>query len=133
MHAITVSEFGPPSVLHPAEVAAPSPGPDTVLVEVTGAGVGPWDVKQRSGRFGPTPFPYIPGVEVSGLVAAVGDNAGRFPIGASVFGHPEIGGYAEYAVVSLDALAAVPDGVDLEAMGAAPIGACAPVLAMNPL
>ena len=124
MRAITVSEFGPPSVLQPAEVATPTPGPGEVLVEVTGAGVGPWDAKQRAGQFGPSPFPYIPGFEVSGLVAAVGDNAGRFPLGTSVFGRPTRGGYAEYAVVSLDELAAVPAGIDLEAAGAAPIGAC---------
>jgi NADPH2:quinone reductase len=124
MRAITVSEFGPPSVLQPADVATPTPGPGEVLVEVTGAGVGPWDAKKRTGHFGPTSFPYIPGSEVSGLVAAVGDNAGRFPLGTSVFGSPELGGYAEYAVVSLDALAAVPAGIDLEAAGGAPIGAC---------
>ena len=112
-------------MLQPAEVATPTPGPGTVLVEVTGAGVGPWDAKQRAGHFGPNPFPYIPGYEVSGLVAAVGDNAGRFPLGAAVFGRPELGGYAEYAVVALEKLAAVPPEVDLEAMGAAPIGACA--------
>ncbi|HEV2309830.1 MAG TPA: NADP-dependent oxidoreductase [Acidimicrobiia bacterium] len=124
MRAITVSEFGPPSVLQPAEVPTPTPGPGAVLVEVTGAGVGPWDTKQRSGAFGPNPFPYIPGFEVSGLVAAVGDNAGRFPLGTSVFGRPELGGYAEYAVVKLDELAALPPQIDLEAAGAAPIGAC---------
>jgi NADPH:quinone reductase-like Zn-dependent oxidoreductase len=124
MRAITVSEFGPPSVLQPAEVATPTPGPSEVLVEVTGAGVGPWDAKQRAGRFGPTPFPFIPGFEVSGLVAAVGEQAGRFPLGASVFGGPKLGGYAEYAVVSIEELAAVPVGLDLEAAGAAPIGAC---------
>jgi NADPH2:quinone reductase len=123
VRAITVSEFGPPSVLQPAEVATPTPGPGTVLVEVTGAGVGPWDVKERAGRFGQKALPYIPGVEVSGLVAAVGENAGRFPLGASVFGQTD-GGYAEYAVVALEQLAAVPDGLDLEDAGGVPIAAC---------
>ena len=124
MRAITVSEFGPPSVLQPAEVSTPTPGPDAVLVEVTGAGVGWWDAKLRAGRLGQIPFPYIPGWEVSGLVAAFGENAGRFPLGASVFGRPDLGGYAEYAVVPLDQLAAVPPGLDLEDAGAAPVGAC---------
>jgi len=124
VRAITVSEFGPPSVLLPAEVATPTPGPGTVLIEVTGAGVGPWDVKERTGRFGGKALPYIPGAEVSGLVAAVGENAGRFPLGASVFGRTEVGGYAEYTVVALEQLAAVPDGLDLEDAGGVPIAAC---------
>jgi len=131
VRAITVSEFGPPSVLQPAEVETPTPGPASVLVEVTGAGVGPWDAKRRAGRFGPQAFPYIPGVEVSGLVAAVGDQAGRYPLGAAVYGRPEIGGYADYVVVPLAQLAAAPPGVDLEAVGAAPVGACTALEALH--
>lgn len=124
MHAITVSEFGPPSVLVPAEVATPSPGPGQVLIEVTGAGVGPWDVKVRQGLFGDQDFPYIPGGEVSGLVTALGDASTPFTIGEPVFGRTGLtGGYAEYAAVDAAGLTAAPDGLDLEAAGAVPIGA----------
>ena len=42
MRAITISEFGPPSVLQVAEVDRPQHGPGEVLVEVAGAGVGPF-------------------------------------------------------------------------------------------
>ena len=124
MRAITVSAFGPPSVLTPAEVPTPTPGPGAVLVEVTGAGVGPWDTKQRQGRFGTPTFPYIPGVEVSGLVAGFGDDTGPVPLGAPVYGRTATGGYADYTVVALEALAAAPEGLDLEAAGAVPIGGC---------
>lgn len=124
MHAICVSEFGPPSVLVPAEVATPSAGPDQLLIEVTGAGVGPWDIKMRDGRFGPQDFPYIPGGEVSGLVTALGDASTPFSIGEAVYGRTGFtGGYAEYAVVDGGEVCAAPDGIDLEAAGAVPIAA----------
>jgi len=123
MRAITVSEFGPPSVLVPAEVATPTPGPGQALIEVTGAGVGPWDVKMRQGLFGPQDFPYIPGAEVSGLVTALGDASTSFSVGDPVFGRSGFtGGYAEYAVVDAAGLGAAPDGLDLEAAGAVPVG-----------
>src|SRR5260370_11173071 len=68
VRAITVSKFGPPSVLVPSEVPTPVAGPGQVLVEVTGAGVGPWDAKLRQGLYGTRDFPYIPGNEISGIV-----------------------------------------------------------------
>ena len=124
MRAITVSEFGPPSVLAPAELPTPRPGPGQFLVEVTGAGVGSWDAKIRRGLFGPRSFPFVPGSEVSGLVAGVGEGAGPFPSGAAVFGRTGFeGGYAEYAVLDAGAVAAAPAGLDLAAAGGVPVGA----------
>ncbi|HEV2993664.1 MAG TPA: NADP-dependent oxidoreductase [Acidimicrobiia bacterium] len=124
MHAITVSEFGPPSVLTPAELPTPQPGPGQFLVEVTGAGVGPWDAKIRQGQFGARTFPYVPGAELSGLIVGVGEGAGPFASGAAVFGQPGMtGAYAEYAVVDADAVAAAPTGLDLAAAGGMPVGA----------
>jgi NADPH2:quinone reductase len=123
VHAITVSEFGPPSVLTPAELPTPQPGPGQFLVEVTGAGVGRWDVKIRQGQFGARTFPYVPGSELSGLIVGVGEGAGPFASGAAVFGRPVTGGYADYAVVDADAVAAAPTGLDLAAAGAMPVGA----------
>lgn len=124
MHAITVSEFGPPSVLIPAELPAPAAGANEVLVEVTGAGVGPWDAKVREGLFGSQTFPYVPGAEVSGLVTALGDATTGFSVGEAVFGSPGfVGGYAEYVAIDAGRLARVPEGVDLEAAGGLPIAA----------
>lgn len=124
MRAITVSEFGPPSVLVPAEVVTPAPGEGQVLVEVTAAGVGPWDTKMRQGVFGPQEFPYVPGAEVSGIVQRVGTGVDGVAEGDSVLGNPGMhGGYAEYAVLDTVTLTRVPGGLDLESMGGVPIGA----------
>lgn len=124
MRAITVSAFGPPTVLVPSELPTPVPGSGQLLVEVTGAGVGPWDAKMRRGEFGPHDFPYIPGDEISGIVSAV-NRSGGFSIGDLVFGSTAnmVGGYAEYAVVDADHLAAAPRRLDLEVAGAVPVGA----------
>jgi NADPH:quinone reductase-like Zn-dependent oxidoreductase len=124
MHAITVSEFGPPSVLVPAELPTPTAGPNDVLVEVTGAGTGLWDAKIRQGLLGPQTFPFVPGAEVSGLVTALGDATTGFSVGDPVFGNPGFtGGYAEYVAIDAGRLARVPAGLDLQTAGGVPIAA----------
>ena len=125
MRAIVVSQFGSPTVLEPSEVVAPVPGPGQLLVEVTGAGVGPWDAMLRRGDLGPREFPFIPGGEVSGIVSASNGDTGGIAVGDTVFGGTErfTGGYAEYAVVDAERVAPAPRRVDLEAAGAVPIGA----------
>jgi NADPH:quinone reductase-like Zn-dependent oxidoreductase len=124
MRAITVAEFGPPAVLTPSEIPTPEPARGQVLVEVSGAGVGPWDAKMRQGRFGPQAFPYVPGAEISGLVAGLGADDGPFTAADAVFGRSGFtGGYAEYAVADVAQLAAAPTGLDLEAAGGVPVGA----------
>jgi NADPH:quinone reductase-like Zn-dependent oxidoreductase len=123
MRAITVPAFGPATVLTPSDVATPVPGPGQLLVEVSGAGVGPWDAKARRGQFGPRDFPYIPGNEVSGIVSATNGETGGIAVGDLVFGSTDgTGGYAEYVVVDATRLAPAPRQVDLEAAGAVPVG-----------
>jgi NADPH:quinone reductase-like Zn-dependent oxidoreductase len=123
MRAILVSELGPASVLVPSTLPTPQPAAGEVLIEVTGAGVGPWDVKVRTGGF-PGSLPYVPGGELSGIVSAVGDGVTDHAVGDAVYGSTGVtGGYAEYAVVAASHLAAAPAGLDLEAAGAVPVGA----------
>ncbi len=113
MKAVLVSQFGGPEVLTVEDVPIPEPGEGEVLVQVQAAGVGLWDVKLREGRVGERSFPFIPGAEVSGLVAIVGPGVEGLREGDPVISYPGIGGcYAEYVVVPTDRLAAAPDGVD---------------------
>ena len=51
-HAIERAGFGGRDRLTRVDLPIPEPGPDDVLVRVRAAGVGPWDVKTREGRFG---------------------------------------------------------------------------------
>ncbi|ANN15774.1 NADPH:quinone reductase [Amycolatopsis orientalis] len=102
MRAITITEYGDTDVLRSAEVPVPEPGPGQVRVAVKAAGVNPIDWKIRSGGMAevrPVEFPHILGLELAGVVDAVGEGAG-FAVGDEVFGWSDTGTYAEYALAT---------------------------------
>ena len=77
MRAIDIETPGGPEVLRLVERPVPAPGPGEVLIEVAAAGVNRPDVLQRRGLYPPPPgAPSIPGLEVAGIVAARGAQAG---------------------------------------------------------
>ena len=101
MRAVVVPAYGGPEVMSVQDVREPVPGPGEVSVSVRFAGVNYTDVRNRRGHGLGVP-PFIPGVEVSGTVRAVGDGvtalrAGQ-PVAAFTRGH----GYAEVATASAD-------------------------------
>lgn len=100
MRAITFSAYGGPDVLQLSEVPVPEPGPGQVRLAVRAAGINPIDWKIRNGYMKENfqvPFPHTPGLEVAGVVDAVGEGA-DFAVGDEVFGWSETGAYAEYAL-----------------------------------
>ncbi|RSD23621.1 NADP-dependent oxidoreductase [Amycolatopsis eburnea] len=100
MRAITFSAYGGPDVLRLSEVPVPEPGPGQVRLAVRAAGVNPIDWKIRNGFMQQNfrvAFPHTPGLEVAGVVDAVGEGA-EFAVGDEVFGWSETGAYAEYAL-----------------------------------
>ncbi|RSN31669.1 NADPH:quinone reductase [Amycolatopsis sp. WAC 04169] len=102
MRAITITQYGEPDVLRLDEAPLPEPGPGQVRVAVKAAGVNPIDWKIRSGAMAevrPVDFPHILGLELAGVVDAVGEGA-DFAVGDEVFGWSETGTYAEYALAS---------------------------------
>jgi NADPH:quinone reductase len=121
MHAIRLHAFGPAENLVYEEVAAPDPGPGQARIAVDAAGVHLIDTRLREGvQMGPLPLPdlpAIPGREVAGTVEAVGDDADAAWLGRRVVAHlgPASGGYAERAVVAVDALHALAEHVDAQA------------------
>ncbi|MBI1958841.1 MAG: NADPH:quinone reductase [Candidatus Rokubacteria bacterium] len=80
MKAIRISEYGGPSVLKLAEVPAPEPGPNQVVVRNHAVGVNPVDTYLRGNvdNRGPK-LPYTPGVDSAGVVEAVGAGAMNVP------------------------------------------------------
>jgi NADPH:quinone reductase-like Zn-dependent oxidoreductase len=123
MRAITVSEPGGPDVLHLTETGIPQLRAGEVLVRVLAAGVGPWDVSLRSGRF-PHEMPYIPGGEFAGtIVGDTGDDV-SFDDGAPVYGCTGLtGSYAEYVACPAEQLAPIPAGLDAADAAAVPVDA----------
>ncbi|APA98262.1 quinone oxidoreductase family protein [Nocardia seriolae] len=111
MRAIQVSEHGGPDVLLPVEVADPQAGPGQLLVRTQAVGINFIDTYIRTGRY-PTPVPYIPGAEGSGVVTAVGPDVTEFRVGDRVAWAAAPGSYAELVVVPAAVAIPVPDGVD---------------------
>jgi NADPH:quinone reductase-like Zn-dependent oxidoreductase len=115
MKAITFDTFGGPEVLHLAEVPLPTPGPGQIRVQVRAAGVNPIDGKIRSGAMQGvfrTPLPAVLGIDVAGIVDALGDGVADVAVGDRVFGYADspAGSYGEYALAST--YARLPDGLD---------------------
>jgi NADPH:quinone reductase len=113
--AILVQEAGPADVLRPAEIEEPAPGAGEALVAVEVVGVPFGDTIVRSGRY-PTTFPYVPGIEVGGRIAAVGPGVDKFLLGRRVVATTvgNVGGYAELARVNVADVVDVPAGLPLE-------------------
>ncbi|PZQ22370.1 MAG: NADPH:quinone oxidoreductase [Sphingopyxis macrogoltabida] len=100
MKALLSVETGGPETLRIGELAAPSPAPDQILVDVHACAINYPDtlliVDQYQMR---PPRPFAPGGEVAGVVAAVGADVKDFSIGDRVFGAPGVGGLAEQVAI----------------------------------
>jgi NADPH:quinone reductase-like Zn-dependent oxidoreductase len=122
MRAVTFTEYGPPEVLHVADVEEPHPGAGQIRVAVRAAGVNAIDWKARSGVMRdvmPSTFPAIDGREAAGVVDEVGPEVSGVAVGDEVFGFTVGGAAAEHAV--LDAFARKPAGLSWEAAAALPV------------
>jgi putative PIG3 family NAD(P)H quinone oxidoreductase len=97
----------------------PVAGVGQVLVRVTAAGLNGADMMQRRGLYPPPPgVTDIPGLELAGVVEALGEGASRFAVGDRVMGITAGGGQAELIVASERELMPVPDTLaDIEAGG----------------
>lgn len=114
MRAILAPEPGGPEALRITEVERPAPGPGEVLVKVAAAGVNRADVLQREGHYPPPPgYPDIIGLEVSGVVAELGEGVTGWRPGQECLVLLAAGGYAEYVVAPAGQLVPPPPGIDL--------------------
>jgi NADPH2:quinone reductase len=122
MKAVFISQPGGPEVLEVRDVPAPVPGPGEVLIDVVAAGLNRADVHQRRGFYPPPAgASEIPGLEVSGRVAAFGPNVGRpFSIGDKVVALLAGGGYAQQVAAPAEQVLRIPDGIDLVTAAALP-------------
>ena len=134
MRAVVYDKYGPPEVLHLAEVPKPVPGDDEVLVKVHATTVTRTDTGLRSAEFFISRFftgivrpkQKILGFEFAGVVEAIGPAVTQFKVGDEVFGAREYGAWAEFISVKEGAslairpvgltfqqAAAVTDGMEL--------------------
>jgi putative PIG3 family NAD(P)H quinone oxidoreductase len=97
----------------------PTMAEESVLIKVAYAGVNRADLYQKQGKY-PLPEHGIPGMEVSGEVAACGRNVKHFTPGDTVCALMSEGGYAEYAAVPESLVLPVPPSITLEEAAALP-------------
>jgi NADPH2:quinone reductase len=100
-------------VLQLAERPVPAYGKTEVLVKVAAAGVNRPDVEQRKGSYPPPPGASldIPGLEIAGIITAVGEDVTRWKIGDKVCALVTGGGYAQYCQVPQEQCLPVPTGM----------------------
>ena len=122
MKAIKVEEFGEPEVLQHVDVGRPSPGEGEVLIEVRSAGVNYADTMRRRNQYVESQdLPFVPGSEVAGVVAEVGEGVEDVSAGDRVVTLLGTGGYAEYAVAPAQGLIPLPEGLDFDRAAAIPL------------
>jgi NADPH2:quinone reductase len=121
MKAILLRQPGGPEALEYVELPTPEPGAGEVLVKADTIGVSMPELLVRRGTYNwMPPLPAIPGIEMSGTIAAHGSNVTAPPIGRPVVVSARdlpvrAGCYAEYIAVPARAAYPLPEGCSLEA------------------
>lgn len=127
MLAARMHAYGGPEVLHLDEVPKPTPGRRDLLIRVHAASVNPVDWKIRSGgqrnviRY---ELPWILGLDVSGVVEAVGSAVTGFAVGDAVWSspaHTRPGTYAEYVCIDERQVSKKPASLGHEEAAALPL------------
>ena len=121
MQHVIITEPGGVDKLAYETVGIPQAKADEVLVKVHAFGINRPDILQRQGLYpmpkGVTP---VPGLEVAGIVEAVGADVTQFKVGDTVCGLTNGGGYAEYCVVPQSQTLTIPEGVSFVQAAAIP-------------
>ncbi|MDJ0608026.1 MAG: NADPH:quinone oxidoreductase family protein [Kiloniellales bacterium] len=113
MRAVVCRSWDGPAGLTLEEIDAPVPGPGEVLVAVEAAGVNFADTLMTAGKYQEKPpFPFSPGLEMAGAVAAVGAGVTRVRPGQRVMALADWGCFAEQALAREADVFPLPDGVD---------------------
>jgi NADPH:quinone reductase len=112
MRAVVCNELGPPSVLRVEERPDPELRPGGVVVDVEAAGVNFVDGLFVAGQYQiRPPLPFVPGSEVGGRVAALGEGVEGLRVGQPVLANTGMGGYATKVSVPAASVVALPEGL----------------------
>lgn len=112
MKALVLERPGAFENLHIADIPRPEPGPGEVRVRVVAAGLNPVDYKLMSGGHPAWQYPFVLGLDVAGIVDALGPGVVQWEVGDEVFYHGDLrrpGGFAEYTVAPAHSMARIPE------------------------
>ncbi len=110
MRALVVEDLAPDFAgCAVRDIPTSAPGPGEVLVRIRAASVNFPDLLMTRGeyQFKP-PVPFTPGLDIAGEVAALGEGVTSLSVSDAVVGGARLGGFAEYAVLSAEALKPKP-------------------------
>ncbi len=126
MKALILTEFNTPYQLQ--DIKKPVAVTGEVLVKIMASGINPLDLKIQAGQaaHAKTVLPAIPGIDMAGIVEAVGEGVTGFKIGDEVYGMTGgiagvQGSLAQYAAVDADLLALKPANLTMKEAAALPL------------
>jgi len=139
MRAVGVTEFGGPEALRLVDVPAEPLGPGQVRLRVQAAAVSPTDTHARSGAYaGRDPIktpPWVPGMDVAGVVTEIGDGVDHLEVSDLAMGivvpFGPHGAYREDKVLPGDSVVRVPEGTDAVAACTLPMNGLTARLALD--
>lgn len=119
MKALRSHQSGGPETLVLDELEAPRPATDEVVIAVKACGINFPDTLIIRDLYQYKPErPFSPGIELSGVVEAVGEGVTRWREGDKVIALPSWGGLTETIAIDQHRVYALPDGVDFESAAA---------------
>ena len=125
MRAVICKEFTSPDQLTVGEVETPTPKPDEVLVSIKATGLGYVDALTVAGLYQIKPkLPFIPGNEISGVIASLGSEVEGLSVGQRILAMPSSGGLAEMACISAQRCIAIPDALSHEGAAGFQVNYC---------
>src|SRR4051794_12288596 len=123
MKALVLDRPGPPETLRLAEMPTPEPGPGEMRIRVHAVGLNPVDYKLAAWGPAAWTYPHILGLDVAGVVDALGPQVTGWSPGDAVYYHGNLakhGGYAEETVVPAHVVAPLPRGLSFAQAAALP-------------
>ncbi|MCD9876086.1 quinone oxidoreductase family protein [Streptomyces guryensis] len=120
MRAVEFQEYGGPEVLKVVEAEIPEPGPGQVSLDVAYTGVNFADLKARGEGYRVPQLPFVPGLEASGHIRALGEGVTGLSVGQEVTALTEGGAYADVVLANAATVFPVPAGIGLRTAATLP-------------
>lgn len=124
MHAIAIQHYGNPEVFTEEVLPTPAITETQVLIEMYATTVSSADQLVRSGaveELMQLQFPHVLGVEVAGIVRAIGKNVSRLKVGDRVMGLSRSGGgYADFLALEENSAVVIPLELSFQEAAALP-------------